>query len=233
MYGRRKEVQAIKQRHAEYDRFPDYGDRDINIREDGTPIGHMAVSIDHGYIVPDFLSKTIDGIRNNAKGISRDAYSAGAEIARQSGFKGVKSGEHLLSPEKTTPAYRDFDTEVIANNGLRDNSGIVGNLKPYAVHNAEDAAKIAKQGKRYVWNGAPVVNLTKPKHFIPTKDLDMFDPRILDAQGNMHIDLNSKDIFRTMLPFAIGGGLWGQSNKYKNGKDLPRFKDGTRYLWDD
>lgn len=43
-------------------------------------------------------------------------------------------------------------------------------------------------------------------------------------------DKLTKDIFRTMLPFAIGGGLWGQSNKYKNGKDLPRLKDGKRYI---
>jgi len=54
---------------------------------------------------------------------------------------------------------------------------------------------------------------------VPVKSADVFDASILDANGVFHRNMNSTNIYKAMLPFAIGGGLWG-SKEYKNGKDI-------------
>jgi len=71
-------------------------------------------------------------------------------------------------------------------------------------------------GYHFIHNNAPVYQVTKNASGITTKDINLVDPRAIDSTGNIPFDLNVHDMYRAMLPFAVGGGLWANhKNKHR------------------
>lgn len=115
---------------------------------------------------PSYAS-SIEMVRNlsNGKehGIQVNMTDAAINQAQQRGFKGIKSGEELLQPEKTTKMYKRYQNKIVLNN-----NGI------------------------YHWNSKttnnnPVYLLKSPTQQIISKD-ELFDPSIIDENGKMYIN---------------------------------------------
>lgn len=115
---------------------------------------------------PSYAS-SIGMVRNlsNGKehGIQVNMTDAAINQAQQRGFKGIKSGEELLQPEKTTKMYKRYQNKIVLNN-----NGI------------------------YHWNSKttnnnPVYLLKSPTQQIISKD-ELFDPSIIDENGKMYIN---------------------------------------------
>lgn len=51
-----------------------------------------------------------------------------------------------------------------------------------------------------------VYMLLQPSYKVPTKSV-LFDPKIIDSSGKMHVDWSNPNIFKTLLPFTVGLNL--------------------------
>ena len=112
-------------------------------------------------------------------GIQVNMTDATINQALQRGFKGVKSGEELLQPEKTTKMYKKYQDKIVLNN-----NGI------------------------YHWNSEttnnnPVYLLKSPSQQIISKD-ELFDPSIIDENGKMYINWLDPNIYKTLIPTGLG-----------------------------
>lgn len=116
-----------------------------------------------------------------AKSAAGDALNLGMTLgeAQQRGFKGIKSGEELLQPEKTTKMYKRYQNKIVLNN-----NGI------------------------YHWNSKttnnnPVYLLKSPTQQIISKD-ELFDPSIIDENGKMYINWLDPNIYKSLIPIGLG-----------------------------
>lgn len=123
-------------------------------------------------------------------GIQVNMTDAAINQAQQRGFKGVKSGEELLQPEKTTKMYKKYQNKMVLNN-----NGI------------------------YHWNSKttnnnPVYLLKSPSQQIISKD-ELFDPSIIDENGKMYINWLDPNIYKALIPIGLGLNF----NNYVSKKD--------------
>ena len=112
-------------------------------------------------------------------GIQVNMTDAAINQSLQRGFKGVKSGEELLQPEKTTKMYKKYQDKIVLNN-----NGI------------------------YHWNSEttnnnPIYLLKSPSQQIISKD-ELFDPSIIDENGKMYINWLDPNIYKTLIPTGLG-----------------------------
>lgn len=112
-------------------------------------------------------------------GIQVNMTDAAINQAQQRGFKGIKSGEELLQPEKTTKMYKRYQNKIVLNN-----NGI------------------------YHWNSKttnnnPVYLLKSPTQQIISKD-ELFDPSIIDENGKMYINWLDPNIYKSLIPIGLG-----------------------------
>ena len=112
-------------------------------------------------------------------GIQVNMTDATINQALQRGFKGVKSGEELLWPEKTTKMYKKYQDKIVLNN-----NGI------------------------YHWNSEttnnnPIYLLKSPSQQIISKD-ELFDPSIIDENGKMYINWLDPNIYKTLITTELG-----------------------------
>lgn len=124
--------------------------------------------------------------QDKVSGVSEQLYNATIQAAKSKGLKGVESGETLKSPEITAnhvlPKYKD-----------KKLVGRWGNYQ-WSRHNPDmvDA------------EDSPVWLLTKPTYQTPVKSR-LFNPKIIDSLGKMHIDWSNPNIFKSLTPFFLYG----------------------------
>lgn len=65
-------------------------------------------------------------------------------------------------------------------------------------------------------NSGPVYLLDRASQYVPTKHQYMFDPSIIDALGNMHINLKDPSIYKSLLPLIpTGAALYMGAKDFK------------------
>ena len=101
------------------------------------------------------------------KGIQERLTNSAIDVSKQQGYKGVVSGETLLSPEKTTRLYPKYKYKRLLDQNGRYH---------WENHNPEMSEQ-----------SGPVYMLEKPTYKTITKS-QIFDPRIIDKNGKMKIN---------------------------------------------
>lgn len=211
------------------DRNPQAGNFEFDVMHNNQSVADMIGGFSGSHLVPEMVESY-----SKIGGMSRKLYDAAIQSGKQLGYNGLVSGEYLISAPKTWSVWKHYlDKKLISRNGRHQNRMMTDpNKEGQLVKSMQEAKKAAAQNKNFTYDEGPVYLLKKESQFVPVKDKDVFDASILNPDGTFARDWNSKDITRIMLPFAVGGGLWG-SKEHKNGKDLPRFaggRDGVRYV---
>lgn len=122
----------------------------------------------------------IKSIRKDEHKIGEDLYNSGIEFSNSIGRKGIVSGTHLLSPNKTISTMKHFPNKVLINNkGEYDFLG------------------------KTTYNN-PIYRLESPgeRPVVPTRDMTVFSSDIIDDNGNFIIDWSSP-----RLDYKNGGKL--------------------------
>lgn len=136
-------------------------------------------------------------------GISRDSYDASIEYAKQAGYDGLVSGEHLLSPEATMKVHEHCpDKQLISNDGhYHFNFGTT----------IRDESKPS-----YETFNNPVYRLISPsKISVPTKHADIFHPSLINTK-NWTLNppnWNNPNIFKSGIPTIVGMSLIKSENE--------------------
>lgn len=191
MRGRRKQLKSLKSSHAEYDTshkgYPNVKYRD----ESGNVIGEITLVEDpDGWNRHDVLN-----IYSNKRGVGRKLYDGAIEAVIQDGSQGVVSGRGLVSAPKTYSTWKHYPTKkLIGNTGVHGNENMI-------LENG-DLSQLKE-----IDNG-PIYLLNQPSQYVPVKHTTMFDPEILDASGNMQIQLSNPSLYRTLIPIGFGYGLY-------------------------
>ena len=128
-----------------------------NPRKQGLGVGMVENS---SQIHPELYNKQY-------KGIQERLTNSAIDVAKEQGYKGVVSGEALLSPEKTIKMYPKYKYKTLLDNNGRYH---------WQNHNPEMTEQLG-----------PVYMLEKPTFKTITKS-QIFDPRIIDNNGNMKIN---------------------------------------------
>lgn len=130
-----------------------------------------------------------------------------------------RTGQELNSAPKTYSVWKHFkDKELIGNHGVHSNTNMIdeavqaGKLKnsleldeEVLINNIEQMKGDAN--RRLLFLNGPVYKLTKQSG-LPTKTKSvLFDPKIIDSSGKMHVDWSNPNIFKTLLPFTVGLNL--------------------------
>lgn len=58
----------------------------------------------------------------------------------------------------------------------------------------------------------PIYLLKSETYYIPTKST-YFNPIIIDKNGQMHIDWNNRDIFKSLIPLAGGSYVYQRNSE--------------------
>lgn len=196
---------------------PGFADYTFDVMKNGSSIADMEIGLRNGVAVPEMVSSF-----TKQPGMSRTLYDAAIQSGNQLGYNGLLSGEQLISAPKTWSVWEHYPTKkLIKENGIHQNRMMTSNPNKDGrrLKNLEEAKKAAEEGRSFTIENGPVYLLDKESQFVPVKSADVFDAGILDANGVFHRNMNSTNIYKAMLPFAIGGGLWG-SDEYKSGKDI-------------
>lgn len=101
--------------------------------------------------------------------------------------EGITIGHDLVSPRKTVKMFKNFD-EVNKTDGI-------GKIRLYD-----------SKGELYKINKFPIYKISKPSDLKTRTKSTVFDPTILDKDGNMKIDWDNPDIFKIIgLPLIMKG----------------------------
>lgn len=71
---------------------------------------------------------------------------------------------------------------------------------------------VSKKHNNYI--SIPIYLLKSGTYYTPTKSA-YFNPTIIDENGQMHIDWNNKDIFKSLIPLFGGGYVYQKDTKVR------------------
>lgn len=123
------------------------------------------------------------------KGVQERMLNSSIQVAHQQGLKGVVSGETLESPEITTKVWKHYPSTV-KQLISKDGEHKWGNHNPNMTTDYD----------------GDVYMLLQPSYKVPTKSV-LFDPKIIDSFGKMHIDWGNPDIYKVGIPTIMGTKL--------------------------
>ena len=194
----------------------------INDNGKFTPVGKTAVSLGDDILISN--TENIATIPNVHK-VEERALNSAIQLAQQTGRKGVKTGQELNSPPKTYNVWKHFnDKELIGNYGVHSNTNMIseavqaGKLKNSLELDEEVLINSIEQMKgdanrRLLFLNGPVYRLTKQSD-LPTKTKSvLFDPKIIDSFGKMHVDWNNPNVYKVGIPAIIGTKLISNGDK--------------------
>lgn len=122
------------------------------------------------------------------QGIGLDLYDAAIRTANAQGYPGIQSGNLLLSADKTVHTLEHYPNKKIINNNGR------------------------WEFENEIKTNMPVYQLTEPVRNTPVKST-IFNPKIIDENGVMHIDLADPNIYKSMFLPWMGYNLIKNSNQ--------------------
>ena len=122
------------------------------------------------------------------QGIGLDLYDAAIRTANAQGYPGIQSGNLLLSADKTVHTLEHYPNKKIINNNGR------------------------WEFENEIKTNMPVYQLTEPVRNTPVKSA-IFNPKIIDENGVMHIDLADPNIYKSMFLPWMGYNLMKNSNQ--------------------
>lgn len=200
MRGRQKVLKTITEPHARYsDSGGSFYDDAIRYFDNNELLGELDLLEDGG----------VGMIESYKPGTGRKLYDAAIEAANQTGRNGIVSGEQLISSPKTFSTWKHYpDKQLIGNYGKWGNKMMKPANKRVKVNTIQEAMDADAANLEFSLDNAPVYRLTNPSQYIPVKHTHYFDPEILDASGNMQVQLSNPSIYRTLLPIATGYGFY-------------------------
>lgn len=139
---------------------------------------------------------TMNGFpQRGGKGVYQRGLNSAIQTAQSNGLEGVLSGEHLMSAPKTYHILQKFKSrQKVGDYGfhLNQNMENINNyVEPIEV-NSILQLKRATQNAELI--NAPVWKITKGTEVVPTKS-SVFNPTILDNEGNMLINWANPNIY--------------------------------------
>ncbi|MCE8990090.1 glucosaminidase domain-containing protein [Bacteroides ovatus] len=180
------------------------------------PVGNTKLSLGDDILISN--TENIATVPNVHK-VEERALNSAIQLAQQTGRNGVRTGQELNSAPKTYNVWKHFNgKELVGNYGVHSNTNMIneavqaGKLKnsleldEEVLINSIDQMKGDASRRLLLLNG-PVYRLTKQSD-LPTKTKSvLFDPKIIDSSGKMHVDWSNPSIFKTLLPFTAGLNL--------------------------
>lgn len=217
MYGRGLAASAERGKYGAYNSATNR----LNVMDNGHIKTMSSIDYDNGHYITEYMEGA-PGTHGNVK----DQLSALHDLGVQRRSP-VYTGENWVATIPHQHAAEALGYKKVGDYGRHENYTLVGdNAKKAIVHTPEQAEKAHKMGYHFIHENAPVYQVTKNASNITTKDINLVDPRAIDSNGKIPFDLNVHDMYRAMLPFAIGGGLWATKDKHNRGKDVPGYRGG-------
>lgn len=168
-------------------------------------------------------SNNIKSLNNKYRGVSRQLYDSALDYGNRyfenlygGDYKGIFSGEMLLSPEQTlsVTSKPNFSTELIGNWGIHHYGNGQNVIRDYPGLKLDINGKPVLSGLPMHVTDAPVTlikSTTDPS--IPLKVSNLLNPNriIKDVDGSYKLlpfDLNSRDLYKVVVPI-LGAGAYG------------------------
>lgn len=207
MYGRGLAASAEQGKYGAYNSATNR----LNVMDNGHIKTMSSIDYENGHYITEYMQGA-PGTHGNVK----DQLSALQDLGRQRRSP-VYTGEDWVATIPHQHAAEALGYKKVGDYGRHENYTLVGdNAKKVIVHTPEQAEKAHRMGYHFIHNNAPVYQVTKNASGITTKDINLVDPRAIDSTGKIPFDLNVHDMYRAMLPFAVGGGLWANhKNKHR------------------
>lgn len=170
---------------------------DLEILDDGKSVGGMS-----GFFNTtdrDFMVGLVNRHSPSAKGVSESAYNSVLNYAKQNGMRGVRTGDHLISPEITYKVWEKYPTkQLISRTGEHEfNRGrdvVINKIKPKPIYDG------------------PIYRLTEPSYFVPTKHTNVFHPDVINPEGTLRKPFwRSSDIYKSIIPLTLFGGYYNSN----------------------
>lgn len=187
-----------------------------------------------------FTAQNIDMIKNlnpqRERNVSQSLYNAALQYGNSryksivSNYKGLVSGEHLLSPELTVKVWKHFpETQTMGFSGIHKMGNGLEVTSPTNALSKTFTPKKVLQRRFGQWEYTPQydnyagkeVLITHPTKTIPIKVGSLLHPDRIISIGNGRfslkpLDMNSKDLYKSIAPVVgTGTGLYFISGNNK------------------